>query len=489
MAAGRGSGRGLPRPNLLFVMADDHATNATGAYGSRINRTPGIDRLAAEGMRFDACFCTNSLCSPSRATILTGTYSHRNGVTTLATPFDARQPTFVSALHDAGYQTGLVGKWHLGHGGIHDPRGFDWWTVLPDQGRYHDPEFLEPGGRTVVRRGYATDIITDLAVDWLAARDPSRPFCLLVHHKAPHRAWEPEARHADLYAGTEIPEPETLRDDYSGRATPASEARMRIADDLHEEDLKGLVPSELTGDAALRWRYQRYIKDYLRCVAALDEGMERLLTALDAAGLVDDTVVVYTSDQGFFLGEHGWYDKRFMYEESLRMPLLVRYPREVRAGTVSDRMVLNLDFGPTFLDLADVTVPDVMQGRSLRPILGGSPPSDWRTAIYYRYWMHLDSIHRVWAHYGIRTDRHKLVHYYADACGQLGATDEPRPPEWELFDLEADPLELRSVYHDPGYATIVDDLTVALRRLQAEVGDTDCAPVPDPVRAAAPVGQ
>jgi arylsulfatase A-like enzyme len=361
--------------------------------------------------------------------------------------------------------------------------------VLPDQGRYHDPQFLEPGGRSVVRRGYATDIITDLAVDWLRTRDSARPFCLLVHHKAPHRAWEPEARHLDLYADAEIPEPETLRDDYAGRATPAREARMRIADDLDEEDLKGPVPSELTGDAALRWRYQRYIKDYLRCVAALDEGMERLLTALDAAGLVDDTVVVFTSDQGFFLGEHGWYDKRFMYEESLRMPLLVRYPREVAAGSTGGEMVLNLDFAPTFCDLAGIPIPPFMQGHSLRPILRGSPPSDWRTAIYYRYWEHLDPIHRVWAHYGVRTQRFKLVHYYADGCGQPGATDEPRPPEWELFDLEADPLELRSAYHDPAYAKVVDDLTEALRRLQAEVGDTACAPVPDPVRAAARVDQ
>jgi arylsulfatase A-like enzyme len=467
-----GRGTAVPRPNILFIMADDHAANAVSAYGGRLNKTPGIDRIAAEGMRFDNCFCTNSLCSPSRATILTGTYNHVNGVTTLATPFDARQPTFASLLRAAGYETMLVGKWHLGHGGIHDPRGFDRWSVLPDQGEYHDPTFLGPGGSTVVRPGYVTDVITDLALSWLAEHDPSRPFCLLVHHKAPHRAWEPDERHRDLYADEEIPEPETLRDDYAGRATPAREARMRIAEHLTEEDLKGAVPPHLAGDAELRWRYQRYIKDYLRCVAALDESVERMLAALDDSGLATDTVVVYTSDQGFFLGEHGWYDKRFMYEESVRMPFLVRYPRLAAPGSVCDRMVLNVDFAPTFLDLAGVAVPDRMQGRSLRPLLADRAPADWRTAMYYRYWMHLDSIHQVWAHYGLRTDRYKLVHYYADACGQPGAMDDPRPPEWELFDLAADPFELRSVYHEPGYADVVADLTWQLYQLQAEVGDT-----------------
>jgi arylsulfatase A-like enzyme len=469
-------------PNILFVMADDHAAHAISAYDSRINRTPGIDRIAAEGMRLDACFCTNSLCSPSRAAILTGTYNHVNGVTSNSPDFDARQPTFVRLLQDAGYQTSIVGKWHLGHGGIHDPVGFDRWSVLPDHGRYHDPEFLEPGGRTVLRPGYTTDVITDVALEWLADRDRSRPFCMLVQHKAPHRAWEPAARHAALYADAEIAEPPTLRDDYAGRAAPAREATMRVADDLAVEDLKAFLPNENVGDAALRWRYQRFIKDYLRCVAALDENVARLLDFLDADGSAASTLVVYTSDQGFFLGDHGWYDKRWMYEESLRMPMLVRYPDGIAPGSTSSDIVLNVDFGPTFLDLAGLPVPEFMQGRSFLPILRGEPPADWRTSMYYRYWVHWDVAHHVWAHYGVRTARHKLVYYYAEPCGQAGAHDEPRTPAWELFDLENDPRELRSVYDDPAYAGVRAGLTDELERLQEELGDTDCAPLRDAQR-------
>jgi arylsulfatase A-like enzyme len=464
-------------PNLVFVMADDHAAHAIGAYGSAINETPGIDRLAREGMRFDACFCTNSICSPSRATILTGTYNHVNGVTTLATHLDNRQPAFPDMLREAGYQTALVGKWHLGHGGIHDPAGFDFWTVLPDQGEYHDPTFLEQDGGSRVRPGYATDLITDLALDWIDARDPDRPFLAMVQHKAPHRSWEPAERHARLYAETEILEPVTLRDDYVGRSTAAVEARMRLRD-LNEGDLKGLVPPGLTEDEELRWRYQRYIKDYLRCVAALDENVARLLDFLDDRGLADDTVVIYTSDQGFFLGDHGWFDKRFMYEESLRMPFLVRYPREVAPGTTSDAIVLNVDFAQTFCDLAGVEPSSPMQGRSLRPILRGEVPDDWRRSMYYRYWMHADGSHGVWAHRGVRTDRHKLVHFYNEALDQPGAVDEPHPAEWELFDLSADPYELDSLYDDPAQAPVRAELHAELERLSEAVGDI--APDRDP---------
>ena len=459
------------RPNLVLVMADDHAAHAIGAYGSAISETPGIDRLAAEGMRLDACFCTNSICSPSRATILTGTYNHVNGVTTLDTPFDARQPAFPGMLRDAGYQTALFGKWHLGHGGIHDPAGFDFWTVLPDQGEYHDPTFLEAGGRSVVRKGYATDIITDLALDWIDARDPSRPFLALVHHKAPHRSWEPASRHAKLFEGRDIPEPPTLRDSHVGHSTAAVEARMRLAD-LTLEDLKAMVPPGLSEDGELAWRYQRYIKDYLRCVTALDENVAHLLDFIDERGLADDTVVLYTSDQGFFLGDHGWYDKRFMYEESLRMPLLVRFPREVPAGTSSDAMVLNVDFAQTICDFAGVEPARPMQGRSMRPIMRGERPADWRTSMYYRYWMHLDGSHGVWAHRGVRTQRYKLVHYYAAALDQPGAVDEPRPEEWELFDLAEDPFELHSLHDDRSRAGVMAELREELERLSHEVGDT-----------------
>ncbi|MGH2382884.1 MAG: sulfatase family protein [Candidatus Limnocylindria bacterium] len=458
------------RPNLVFVMADDHAAHAIGAYGSAINETPGIDRLAREGMRFDACFCTNSICSPSRATILTGTYNHVNGVTTLDTHLDNREPAFPGMLRDAGYQTALVGKWHLGHGGIHDPAGFDFWSVLPDQGEYHDPTFLEADGREVVREGYATDLITDLALDWIDERDPDRPFLAMIQHKAPHRSWEPAERHAGMYADAHIPEPATLRDDHVGRSTAAVDARMRLSD-LTTDDLKDLVPPGLTEDDELSWRYQRYIKDYLRCVAALDENVARLLDFLDDRGLADDTVVAYTSDQGFFLGDHGWYDKRFMYEESLRMPFLVRYPREVAPGTSSDAIVLNVDFAQTFLDLAGVEPTAPMQGRSMRPLLLGRQPDDWRPSMYYRYWMHLDSSHGVWAHRGVRTARHKLVHYYGEALDQPGARDDPRPEEWELFDLKADPFELRSLHDDPSHAAVFTGLVAELDRLSDELGD------------------
>jgi arylsulfatase A-like enzyme len=463
-------------------MADDHAAHAIGAYGSRINETPSIDRLAAEGMRFDACFCTNSICSPSRATILTGTYNHVNGVTTLSTPFDGRQPTFPGLLRRAGYQTALIGKWHLGHGGIHDPTGFDYWTVLPDQGEYHDPTFLETDGRPTVRRGYATDVITDLALEWIDDRDPDRPFLAMIQHKAPHRSWEPAPRHARLYADAPIPEPATLRDDHLGRSTAAVEARLRLWD-LNEEDLKGLVPPGLTDDEELRWRYQRFIADYLRCVAALDENVGRILDHLDARGLADDTVVVYTSDQGFFLGDHGWFDKRFMYEESLRMPFLVRYPRMVAPGSTSDAIVLNVDFAQTFLELAGEEAPSRMQGRSLVPLLRGAAIDDWRTSMYYRYWMHLDASHGVPAHRGVRTQRHKLVHYYGEGLGQPGSGTETRPEEWELFDLRDDPFELNDLHADPAHADLLAGLRAELRRLSDEVGDV--APDADPRRSAA----
>ena len=459
------------RPNILLVLADDYAAHAISAYNSVVNETPQLDRLAASGMRFDACFCVNSLCSPSRATILTGTYNHVNGVKTLASKFDARQPTFVSALQEAGYQTALFGKWHLGHGGIHDPRGFDSWQVLPDQGDYHDPTFLQPDGTTRVRSGYVTDIITDLSLDWLRARDPERPVCLLIHHKAPHRSWEYDGRHAHLFAERDLPVPDTYDDDYSQRSTAARVARLRVREDLHEEDFKEPVPEGLTAAEEASWKYQHFIKDYLRCVASVDDNMGRLLDTLDEQGLTPNTLVAYTSDQGFFLGDHGWYDKRFMYEESLRMPLLVRYPPEVTPGSVTGSMVLNVDFAPTFLDIAGVTVPGRVQGRSLRPLLRGEHPADWRQSMYYRYWQHDDGIHHVWAHYGLRTSRWKLVHYYADGLGLPGTSQRAMSPEWELFDLQADPRELHSLHDDPAYAAVFARLRTELEQRQRDVGD------------------
>ena len=457
------------KPNILFIMSDDHASHAMSCYGSRINETPHLDCIAQGGMRFDNCFCTNSICTPSRATILTGTYNHVNNVTTLASKMDGRQLTFPKLLQKQGYQTAVIGKWHLGHGGIYDPTGFDYWNVLPGQGLYHDPEMFEMGEKKVFK-GYVTDIITDFSLDWLRERDTNRPFCLLCHHKAPHRQWEPDEKHARMYEDIDIPEPETFNDDYSNRARAAAEAKMRVERDLNPGDLKQPVPQGLTSEEEKSWKYQRYIKDYLRCVASIDDNVGRLLDYLDEEGLTDNTIVIYTSDQGFFLGDHGWYDKRFMYEESLRMPFIIRYPEEIKPGTVNEDIMLNVDFAPTFLDYAGIDIPEQMQGTSFRPLLNGQVPEDWQTSMYYRYWMHL-AHHYVYAHYGVRTLRYKLIYYYADALGQPGAVDEPKEPEWELFDLEKDPCEMNNVYNNPEYAAVVKELKTELRRLQEQVGD------------------
>jgi arylsulfatase A-like enzyme len=369
------------RPNLLFIMSDDHAAHAISAYSTAtgrpvINRTPNLDRIAEEGMRFDSCFCTNSICTPSRAAILTGTYNHVNGVTTLVTPMDNTLDTFPKRLQAAGYQTAMFGKWHLGHGPEHDPTGFDRWRVLPGQGHYHNPVMLQPRddgrGHTIVERGgYVTDLITDDSLRWLERRDPDRPFALLCHHKAPHRSWEPSREHFSLYDDVDIPEPATLFDDHEGRAEVVQAMRMRIMDLDPVVDLKATVPPGLSEDDEIRWRYQRYIKDYLRTIASIDDNVGRMLDWLDANDLAENTIVVYTSDQGFFLGDHGWFDKRMMYEESVAMPLLVRYPALVEPGSVCDDIALNVDFAPTFLELAGVDVPTEMQGTSLAPLLAG----------------------------------------------------------------------------------------------------------------------
>ena len=461
------------RPNILFIMSDDHASHAMSCYGSRINTTPNLDRIANEGMRFDNCFCTNSICTPSRAAILTGTYNHINGVTTLSTPMDNTLPTFVKDLRASGYQTGIFGKWHLGQGAAHEPSGFDDWAVLPGQGLYHNPTFIFPTEDGSERRsvhGYVTDIITDMSLDFLRGRDADKPFMLMCHHKAPHRHWEPDEKHAHMYLNEDIPEPETLYDDYSNRAAAAEAAEMRLGTHNQPLDLKTEIPRELPEMELRKWAYQRYIKDYLRVVASIDDNVGRLLDYLDDEGIAEDTVVIYTSDQGFFLGDHGWYDKRFMYEESLRMPYIMRYPRGIEAGGVNDDMVLNVDFAPTYLELAGLPAQDAMQGRSFAPQLNGETPDDWRESMYYRYWMHRTH-HNVYAHYGIRTRRHKLIYYYADPLGTMGSLDGNFTPEWELFDLEADPYELHNIVEAPENADLVAALKAEMRQLQADVGD------------------
>ena len=461
----------MGKPNILFIMSDDHAAQAMSCYGSRINETPNIDRIARDGMMLHNCFCTNSICAPSRANILTGKYSHLNGVKTLGDKFDGRHQTVAKLLQGNGYQTAMIGKWHLGHGGVNDPTGFDYWNVLPGQGLYHNPEMIDIDG-TRVHEGYVTDIITDLSLEWLKGSDEDRPFFLMCHHKAPHRPWDPDEKHAQMYEDLDIPEPETFNDDYSNRSNAAKEAKMRIDRDLNARDLKIEPPPGITGEALKKWKYQRYLKDYLRCVASIDDNVGRLLDFLDEEGLAEDTLVMYTSDQGFFLGEHGWYDKRFMYEESLRMPFVVRYPREIEPGSTSDAMALNVDFAQTFLDYAGLPAPADMQGHSLRPLFDGEVPSDWRQSMYYRYWMHLTH-HYVSAHYGVRTHQYKLIYYYGEALGTTGSVDEPKTPEWELFDLEKDPSEMNNVYHDPAYAAVVEELKAELYRLKREVGDEE----------------
>jgi arylsulfatase A-like enzyme len=463
------------RPNILFIMSDDHAYQAISAYGSRMNQTPNIDRLAKEGMRFNRCLVTNSICGPCRAVILTGKYSHANGFMRNSDRFDGSQQTVPKLLQQAGYQTAIIGKWHLGT----DPTGFDYWNILLGQGPYYNPPMKTAQGVTQ-HIGYTTDIITDLTLEYLKnGRDPEKPFFLMYHHKAPHREWQPSPKYYSLYDDVTIPEPGTLFDDYSGRGTAAHKQDMTIEKTMTDFDLKFVPPKNLTaeqlqaweayygpkneefkkanlqGKDLVRWKFQRYIKDYLRCIAAVDDSVGRVLNYLDESGLADNTVVIYTSDQGFYLGEHGWFDKRFMYEQSLKTALLVRYPRLIKPGSENNDLVLNVDLAETFLDLAGVSIPDDMHGRSLVPLLAGNSPKDWRQSMYYHYY-ELPGPHNVARHYGVATHRYKLMYFY-------------NLNEWELYDLKNDPNEMKSVYGDPAYADVTAELKKELQRLREEL--------------------
>jgi arylsulfatase A-like enzyme len=491
-----------PPPNIVFIMSDDHAEQAISAYGSELVRTPNIDRIAREGVLFQNAFVTNSICAPSRAVLLTGKYSHLNRLRDNRDEFDGSQMTFPKLLQKAGYQTAVVGKWHLKTA----PTGFEHWKILIGQGEYYGPVFLD-NGKEVRHEGYVTDLITDFAIDFLEKRDESRRFLLLYLRTAPHRNWMPHVKHLGMYADRDLPLPETFWDDYEGR--PAAKGQdMRIADMYLSMDMKlhGDAYSEETGTggqtsfsageawkrsyarmtseekaawdahygpineafrivrptgrALVEWKYQRYMKDYLRCIASVDENVGRVLDYLDRSGLAENTLVVYTSDQGFYLGEHGWYDKRFMYEESLAMPLVVRYPVAVPAGRVSDALVLNLDFAPTLLDYAGVSIPEEMQGRSLRALFDGPPPADWRRAVYYHYYEYPHGWHDVRTHYGVRTDRYKLIRFYGEESF------------WELYDLATDPHELRNVYGQSGFESVQTDMHQQLEGLRRDLGDT-----------------
>ena len=451
------------RPNILYIMSDDHGSAAISSYGSVINKTPHIDRLAAQGVRLNNTMCTNAIFTPSRATILSGQYSHVNDVKTLADELDSSRPLQVQKiLNSAGYKTAMIGKWHIGNNESSNPQRFDYWNILPGQGDYHDPTMIEMGEEKVIP-GYVTDIITDLAVDWLDGIDGDEPFYLCVHHKAPHAPWDPAPRHLNLGAEGEFAEPDNLLDDYSNRATAAKIDGIRL-EWLPDRYVKGTPPTAATADEMRRWAYQRYITDYTRTVQSLDDSIGTLLDYLDKHGLAESTLIIYTSDQRMFLGQHGYNDKRLMYEDSLKMPFVARLPGEIPAGTVSDDIYLNVDFAPTLLDYPGIETPSEMQGSSGRGLLRVETPEDWQTSMYYRYWMHMPPHHKIVAHYGVGNHRYKLIYYYGEALGSSGTLDIGVPPEWDLYDLELDPTEHESVYSDPAYADVVASLSAEIKR-------------------------
>lgn len=468
------------RPNIIFIFSDDHAQHAISAYGSKVNQTPQLDRLGAGGIRFNHAMVTNSICTPSRATLLTGKYSHANG-TPVFNVFDGSQPTVAKMLQTAGYHTGMIGKWHLGG----TPTGFDRWIILPGQGIYNDPDFITPHGRLSLA-GHTTQITTQLGLEFLDTRPKDKPFFLMLHHKAPHRWWEPDAKNKALFKDRVIPEPATLFDDYATRPAALPENMQTVARDLTRRDLKLEPPANLppgpqrqqwlnekpmsleitqadgttktlTGKELVQWKYQRYMQDYLACVQGVDDSVGEVLDYLDRTGLAQNTVVIYSSDNGWYLGDLGLYDKRFMYEPGLHIPLLARGPG-IKPGQVTDLFTLNADFAPTFLDLAGLPVPADMHGKSLVPLLRGEKPNDWRDSVYYRYY-HDPGHHNTRAHYGVRTATHKLIHYW-------------KKDAWELYDLVNDPTEQKNLIDDPAQAATLSALKAEISRLQARLGDT-----------------
>ena len=481
------------QPNILFIMSDDHAYQAISCYNDKLNRTPNIDRIANEGVLFKNSFVTNSICAPSRAVMLTGKFSHVNGHRDNSQVFDGSQVTFPKLLQKAGYQTAMIGKWHLES----DPTGFDYWNILPGQGDYYNPDFIEMGVKKRVE-GYVTNLITDAGLKWLQNRDSEKPFCLLLHHKAPHRCWMPDTAYLNMYNEVKFPLPVNFYDSYEGReAAAAQEMHMKnfcpvndmkmldregeikgtlrkffesqinrmnqdqraAWDRAYDKEIKYFKGANLKGNDLLEWSYQRYLEDYLRCIASVDDNIGRVLDYLDKSGLAENTLVVYTSDQGFYLGEHGWFDKRFMYEESFRTPLVMRLPSKIKKGKIEE-LVQNIDYAPTFLELAGVEIPSEIQGKSLLPLLKGENPADWRKSIYYHYYEY-PGPHSVKRHYGIRTDRYKLIHFYYDV------------DQWELYDLQKDPNEMHNLYNEPAFSAVRDSLHKNLENLRKLYGDSD----------------
>jgi arylsulfatase A-like enzyme len=498
-AAGLSDGQPKPaqqRPNIVFIFSDDHSLQTIGAYNWRLSEfcrehdiTPNIDHLAREGALFENSYCGNSICSPSRASVLTGLHSHAHGVRNILerVPIHPHLWTFPDGLRQLGYQTALIGKFHIEN----STPTFEEWSILPGQGDYYDPTFIEKDGTTQRFKGYVTDIITDRSIEWLRERDPDKPFFLAVQHKAPHRIWEVPKKYATWLDDVTVPEPETLFDDYAGRTRAEKETKMTIADDMRLNiDLKvgdnyprmwshlknnplyrarnaefaRLSPQ---GDDLTRWKYQQYMRDYLRTIKSMDDNIGRLLDELKAQGLDENTIVIYSSDQGFFMGEHGWFDKRWIYKESVHMPFLIRWPGVVKPGSRFEEMIQNIDYAPTFMEMAGGEVPQGLHGRSFVPVLSGETPSDWRQSAYYRYFSEIS--HNVAQHYGVLTPRFTLFYL-------------PETGDWQLFDKEKDPHQLRNVFDDPNYAGTVKELQGELTRLREHYGDTEEVTMPSRFR-------
>ncbi len=489
----------IKKPNILFIFSDDHAIKSISAYGNSLNQTPNIDRIANEGAIFQNNFCANSICAPSRACILTGKHSHINGQMTNQNTFDGKQQTFPKLLQQNGYKTALIGKWHLKS----NPTGFDHWMIYPGQGSYYNPDYIIPGenGKNKRKRitGYSVETTADLAMDWMRKQSKDgKPFLMMCQFKAPHRTWAPGPKYVNMYEDTTFPVPETYYDKFEGRTSAAKKHRMSIKEHMYMGyDLKvptkpneriaevsrmtpdqrktwdaafgprneAFKKSNLKGKALAEWKYQRYIKNYLRCVAAVDDNIGRLLEFLKGQGLDKNTIVVYSSDQGFYLGEHGWFDKRWMYEESFRMPLVMKWPGVIKPGTKVKEITQNIDFGPTLLDACGIKIPAEMQGKSMLPVATGQKV-DWRKGLYYHYY-ESPSEHGVPFHYGVRTDRYKLIHYY-----QIN--------EWELFDLKKDPNEMGSAYGKPEYAKVQKEMHAELKKLRKQYQCPYGADKPDP---------